>query len=173
MDIHFHGATRTVTGSLHEVRSAGKTYILDCGLFQGPRAEAERINCCFDFDPTKVDALILSHAHTDHCGNIPNLVKQGFNAPIYCTPATAAVTAVMLQDSAKIQEENADYLNRHGIKRASGSGPVMPLYTMQDALRTISLFKPLPFRKPLDLSGTVVEFETSASRCFCFNKPRR
>src|ERR1700690_2240981 len=101
MQIHFHGATRTVTGSLHEIRAGGKTILLDCGLFQGPREEAARINTTFDFDIRTVDAVILSHGHTDHCGNLPNLVKQGYRGPIWCTPATAAVSALMFLDSAK------------------------------------------------------------------------
>ncbi len=154
MEIHFHGATRTVTGTLHEVRAGGKTILLDCGLFQGPREEAKRINCCFDFNPRKVDLVILSHGHTDHCGNLPNLVKQGYNGPIWCTPATAAITALMLMDSAKIQQENADYLNR----KIAGTQPrIEPLYTMEDAQKTIGLFKPIEYRKPMDLGGVVVE----------------
>ena len=112
MEIRFHGATRTVTGSLHEVRAGGKTFLLDCGMFQGPRELARKINCCFDFDVKGVDFVVLSHGHTDHCANLPNLVKQGFNGPIWCTRATAAVTTLMLLDSAKIQEENAAYLNQ-------------------------------------------------------------
>ena len=159
MEIHFHGATRTVTGSLHEVRAAGKTILLDCGLFQGPREEAKRINCCFEFDPRKVDLVILSHGHTDHCGNLPNLIKQGYHGPIWCTPATAAITTLMLLDSAKIQQENADYLNRK-----TGPAPqpkIEPLYTMEDAQKTIGLFKPIEYRKPLDLGGVVVELRDS------------
>jgi len=152
MQIHFHGATRTVTGSLHEIRAAGKTLLLDCGLFQGPRDLARKINCCFDFDPTKIDAVILSHAHTDHCANLPNLVKQGFRGPIWCTPATAAISALMLLDSAKIQEENAAYLNKYPDK--TGGKKIEPLYTFEDAQRTISQFKKTNYRQPLDLGGT-------------------
>ena len=75
MEIRFHGATRTVTGSLHEIRAGGKTFLLDCGMFQGPRELARKINCCFDFDVKSVDFVVLSHGHTDHCANLPNLVK--------------------------------------------------------------------------------------------------
>jgi len=88
MQIRFHGATRTVTGSLHEVMAGGKRLLLDCGLFQGPRELANRINKTFDFDVHSVDAVILSHGHQDHCGNLPNLVRQGFAGRVYCTPAT-------------------------------------------------------------------------------------
>jgi metallo-beta-lactamase family protein len=156
MEIHFHGATRTVTGSCHEVRAAGKVMLLDCGLFQGPREEAKRINCCFDFDPAKIDTLILSHAHADHCGNLPNLVKQGYRSPIWCTPATAAITTLMLMDSAKIQEEDAGYLNKKKIK--TWTKPIEPLYTRADVEQTIALFKALPYRTPTEvLPGVIVE----------------
>ncbi len=154
MQIHFHGATRTVTGSLHEIQAGGKTFLLDCGLFQGPRSLAKKINCCFDFDPTKVDFVILSHGHTDHCGNLPNLIKQGYKNPIYCTPATAAITALMLRDSAKIQEEDAGYLNQKGGVPGT---PIVPLYTKEDAEATIKLFQPLPYRTPTDFGGVVIE----------------
>jgi metallo-beta-lactamase family protein len=172
MEIHFHGACRTVTGSLHEVRTGGKRILLDCGLFQGPREEARKINSSFDFDVTGVDALILSHGHTDHCGNLPNLVKQGYRGPIWCTGATAAVSALMLLDSAKIQEENADYLNQKTVK--SWQGRVEPLYTREDAERTIRQFKSAAYRKPLDLGGVTVEFRdaghTLGSAAICMTE---
>ncbi len=152
MRIIFHGATQTVTGSLHEIDVAGKRILLDCGLFQGPRALARTINCCFDFDPKTVDMVILSHGHMDHCGNLPNLVKQGFSGPIYATRATAALSAWMLMDSAKIQEEDAAYLNRHPTGK-----PAEPLYTTADAQKCIGLFKPLEYRQPMDLGGFTVE----------------
>jgi metallo-beta-lactamase family protein len=157
MQIHFHGATRTVTGTLHEIRAGGqggsgdKCILLDCGLFQGPRAVARQINCCFDFDPKKVDAVILTHAHADHCGNLPNLVKEGYAGPIYCTKATAAIAALMLIDSANIQEEDAAHLNKKPDK--NWQGQIVPLYTREDAEKTITLFKPLEYRMPLDLGG--------------------
>src|ERR1051325_7168444 len=135
MQIVFHGATRTVTGSLHEVRAADKMLLLDCGLFQGPRQLANQINTKFDFDIRTVNAVILSHGHQDHCGNLPNLVKQGYKGPIYCTPATAAISALMLLDSAKIQEENAAYLNQKQNK--TWKGTIEPLYTRLDAEHTI------------------------------------
>ena len=155
MQIHFHGATRTVTGSLHEIRARGKTILLDCGLFQGPREEAKRINTTFAVDVKSVDAVILSHGHTDHCGNLPNLVKQGYRGPIWCTPATAAISTLMLLDSAKIQEEDAGYLNQKTVK--TWKGKIEPLYTRDDAERAIGQFRPLEYRKPLDLGGVTVE----------------
>src|SRR5436853_6724194 len=96
MKITFHGATHTVTGSLHQVDIAVKTYLLDCGMYQGRREIARQINSTFAFDPKTVTAVVLSHGHADHCGNLPNLVRQGFRGPIYCTPATAAITGLIL-----------------------------------------------------------------------------
>ncbi len=154
MEIHFHGATRTVTGTLHEIRAGGKTILLDCGMFQGPRAMAEQINTHFDFDIHSINAVILSHGHADHCGNLPNFVKQGYRGPIWCTAATAAVTTLMLLDSAKIQQENAEYLNRHP---AAGQKRIEPLYGVQDAERTIGQFASVEYRQPLDLGGITVE----------------
>ncbi len=146
--VTFWGAARTVTGSMHHVETAGRRLLLDCGLFQGKRGEARQRNTHFPFDPRQIDALVLSHAHIDHCGNIPNLVKQGFHGPIYCTPATRDLMAVMLADSAKIQEEDANYLNR---QRARGEPRVEPLYDRDDARRTVKLAQPVPYDKPFDL----------------------
>src|SRR5205085_6121917 len=101
---------------------------------QGPRAEARQRNRTFPCPPADLDAVVLSHAHIDHCGNLPNLVKQGFAGPIYCTPATHDLAAVMLADSAKIQEEDAAYLNR---KREPGEEKVEPLYDARDVYRTL------------------------------------
>src|SRR5262245_13622456 len=114
--VTFLGAARTVTGSMHRVDAAGQTVLLDCGLFQGRREESRLRNSQFPFRAKEIDAVILSHAHVDHCGNLPNLVKQGFDGTIYCTPATRALADVMLADAAKIQEEDAAYLNRHRMR---------------------------------------------------------
>src|SRR5262249_9219917 len=111
--VTFWGAARTVTGSMHLLHVDNHKLLLDCGLFQGRRSEARQRNSTFPFSPGDIDAVVLSHAHTDHCGNLPNLVRQGFDGPIYCTPATRDLTALMLADSAKIQEEDAEYLNHH------------------------------------------------------------
>ena len=99
----FHGAARTVTGSMHRLDTGSLSVLLDCGFVQGPRAESYHRNATFPFRPKDIDVVVLSHAHIDHCGNLPNLIKQGFSGPIYCTPATRALTAVMLGDAAKIQ----------------------------------------------------------------------
>ena len=132
--VTFWGAARTVTGSMHQLTAAGKTILLDCGLFQGPRSESFRRNREFPFRAKDVDAVILSHAHIDHCGNLPNLVRRGYSGPIFCTPATRALAAVMLGDAAKIQEEDAAYLNR---KRPPGEPKIEPLYDERDVYRTL------------------------------------
>jgi metallo-beta-lactamase family protein len=118
--VTFWGAARRVAGSMHLLQVNDRRLLLDCGLFQGPRAEARRRNRTFPFAPKDVDAVVLSHAHIDHCGNLPNLVNQGFDGPIFCTPATADLSAVMLIDSAKIQEEDAAYLNGDPRPRRDG-----------------------------------------------------
>jgi metallo-beta-lactamase family protein len=145
LTVTFWGAARTVTGSMHLVETAGKRLLLDCGLFQGKRAEARQRNTSFPFKPSQIDAVILSHAHLDHCGNLPNLVRQGFAGPLICTPATRDLIAVMLADSAKIQEEDAAYLNRHH----SGSElHIEPLYTRADVFRTLRLCQAVPYDRP-------------------------
>src|SRR5438270_260382 len=137
IQVTFWGAACTVTGSMLLVEINGDRIPLDCGLYQGKRSEARQRNSMFPFPPSDIKAVVLSHAHIDHCGNLPNLVRQGFSGPIYCTPATRDLAAVMLADSAKIQEEDAAYLNR---KRGKGEPPVEPLYDRRDAHRTAQPF---------------------------------
>src|SRR5919108_5394063 len=148
LTVTFWGAARTVTGSMHLVEANGERLLLDCGLFQGRRAESRLRNQLFPFRPRDVDAVLLSHAHIDHCGNLPNLVKQGFTGPVYCTPATRALAAVMLGDSAKIQEEDAAYLNR---RREKGEPRVEPLYDGRDVYRTLLRLKAVPYDKPAEV----------------------
>jgi metallo-beta-lactamase family protein len=147
--VTFWGATRTVTGSMHQVEACGRSLLLDCGLFQGRREEALERNRAFPFRPHDLDAVLLSHAHIDHCGNLPNLVSQGFAGPIYCTPATRALAAVMLGDAAKIHEEDADYLNR---KRARGEPKVEPLYTGREVYRTLLRLQAVPYDTPVPIA---------------------
>jgi metallo-beta-lactamase family protein len=142
--VTFWGAARTVTGSMHQLSANGKTILLDCGLFQGHRAEAIQRNREFPFRAKDIDAVILSHAHIDHCGNLPNLVRRGFAGPIYCTPATRALAAVMLGDAAKIQEEDAKYLNR---KRDRGEAKVEPIYDARDVFRTLTRLQAVTYGK--------------------------
>ncbi|MCX7927764.1 MAG: MBL fold metallo-hydrolase [Candidatus Omnitrophica bacterium] len=131
--LQFLGGVRTVTGSMHLVESETAKVLLDCGLFQGRRDEFYERNSKFTFCPRQIDALILSHAHIDHCGNIPSLVKQGLRCKIFCTHATRDLTKLMLEDSGKIQEEDIRYVNK--INRRLGLPLRKPLYTRQEALR--------------------------------------
>jgi metallo-beta-lactamase family protein len=146
--VTFWGAARTVTGSMHLLKAGGRSFLLDCGLFQGRRAEARERNSRFPFAPREIDAVILSHAHIDHCGNLPNLVRQGFRGRIYCTAATRDLLAVMLVDSAKIQEEDAAHLNRH---RPRGEPPILPMYTRDDAHRTLEHVYGVPYDRPCEV----------------------
>jgi metallo-beta-lactamase family protein len=134
---------------MHIVEANGRRLLLDCGLFQGHRAEARKRNGRFPFDPRTIDLVILSHAHLDHCGNLPTLVRGGFRGPIYCTPATRDLAAVMLADSAKIQEEDAAFLNRH---REGSEQVVEPLYGRDDARRTVERFRTIPYHDEADLA---------------------
>ncbi|UCD19110.1 MAG: MBL fold metallo-hydrolase [candidate division WOR-3 bacterium] len=135
MDVTFIGAARTVTGSLHLIEYNKQKFLLDCGMFQGHREEAERINSTFPFKPKEIKAVILSHAHIDHSGNLPNLVKRGFSGPIFCTSATKDIASLLLLDSAKIQEYDFEYLNKK--RKEKGMPPKQPLYTIADAEKTI------------------------------------
>ena len=139
MKISFHGAARTVTGSKHllSLRS-GRRILLDCGMFQGVGPDADDWNRHFGFDPSTVDYLILSHAHIDHSGLIPLLVKQGFTGPIFCTPATLDLCTIMLEDSAHIQESDARFINIR--RRKQGKPPLKPLYTVDEAREAIKQF---------------------------------
>ena len=143
---------------MHQLDACGRTLLLDCGLFQGHRADSLRRNSAFPFRPKDIDAVLLSHAHIDHCGNLPNLVQQGFAGPIYCTPATRALAAVMLGDAAKIHEEDAAYLNR---QRSAGQPPVEPLYVGRDVFRTLLRLQAVPYDVPVSigpgLEATFVE----------------
>ena len=150
MRIHFLGGADVVTGSQHIIEAGGSQVLRDCGLFQGKREEATRINRTLPFRPANVTAMELSHAHLDHCGNIPTLVAQGFAGPIWATPPTVDLVGIMLRDSAKIQEQDAAYLNQKTNRK--GLPAVEPLYTIADADRAISKFRGHPYHRPLDIA---------------------
>lgn len=138
MKIAFHGAVRTVTGSQHLLTINDHKILLDCGLYQGSRKESYKRNHHLPFNAAEVDALVLSHAHIDHSGNIPNLVKSGFQGDIICTYATRDLCALMLRDSAKIQQYDIEYLNKKRARK--GEPPVEPYYTMADAVESLKYF---------------------------------
>lgn len=139
MKIAFHGAARTVTGSKHLLSiSNGKKYLLDCGMFQGMGRDTDTMNREWGFEPAEVTHMILSHAHVDHCGLIPKLVKDGFPGKIYCTPATKALAALLLEDSATIQENEIKYENKQ--RAAQGLPYLQPLYTVADAMTAMDRF---------------------------------
>jgi metallo-beta-lactamase family protein len=143
MRITFHGAARTVTGSMHLIEVNGSRLLLECGLFQGPRKDTYERNRNMPFDAHKIDAVILSHAHIDHSGNLPHLVKNGFEGKVYATPATAFLTDVMLLDSGHIQESDAVFVNKHRSRR--GQPPIEPLYTKEDAARVKDHLQGIPY----------------------------
>lgn len=145
MQIQFHGAAQTVTGSQHLITVNDKTILLDCGLYQGKRSEARERNAKFAFDPKSVDVLVLSHAHIDHSGNIPSLVKHGFSGEIISTHATRDLCASMLLDSGHIQQKDAEFYNRK--IRKPHEPEVEPLYALEDAVAAMNYFYPVPYHK--------------------------
>ena len=154
MEIQFFGAARTVTGSMHFVKVNEKNILLDCGLFQGRRSETYERNKNFPFDPQSIDAIVLSHAHIDHAGNIPNLVKNGFSGKIFCTPATADLCRLMLMDSAHIQEKDAEFVNKkHKRKKLP---LIEPLYTSDDVQTALSLLVETPYRTSFEVTRGVM-----------------
>lgn len=157
MRINFHGAAHTVTGSQHLLEINGHRLLLDCGLYQGRRGETYIRNLNFAYDPRDVDAVILSHAHIDHSGNIPNLVKNAYEGPIYATRATVDLASLMLADSGRIQESDASFVNKK--RRARGEPPIQPLYTEADAHRAVQLFEFVDYDRPFEpVPGVVARF---------------
>jgi metallo-beta-lactamase family protein len=161
MKIAFHGAARTVTGSKHLLTlTNGKKVLLDCGMFQGMGDQTDTLNRDFGFDPRAVDAMILSHAHIDHCGLIPRLVKEGFAGKIFCTPATRELAQILLLDSAEIQEDEIRYANK---RRISQPLPYLePLYTIDDAKRCMDQFAEAEYAGWFDVIDGVKAMFTDA-----------
>lgn len=155
MEIRFHGAARTVTGSKHLITlKKGKRILLDCGMFQGLGDRGHLLNRHFGFDPATLDMLVLSHAHIDHSGLIPALVRDGFRGPIYCTPATLDLCEIMLMDSAHIQSSDIQYVNRKRIR--DGLAPYKALYTVDDVRSSLDLFVPVPYLTDKQIDEDVV-----------------
>ena len=139
MNISFHGADRGVTGSCHLINCAGKNILIDCGMYQGGHELDEENSAAFGFDPAKIDYVLLTHAHLDHCGRLPLLVKRGFRGEIITTAASRALTRVVLMDAAGLQEDEARYQARKGKRHGEQTTPE-PLYSTLDALNTLEYF---------------------------------
>src|SRR5689334_25156163 len=146
MRIHFLGATRTTTGSMYLLEVNNQRLLLECGLFQGRREESIERNRSFPFDPRQLDAVVLSHAHIDHCGNLPNLCRQGYEGNIYCTFATRDLASIMLEDSAEIQKDDAEFVSKN--RAARGQRTVEPLYSAADAEKTVRQFVSINYGRP-------------------------
>jgi metallo-beta-lactamase family protein len=157
MQIHFMGATRTTTGSMYLFELNGHRWLLECGLYQGKREETMERNRKFPFDPKTIEAVILSHAHIDHCGNLPNLCRQGFEGNVYCTFATRDLASIMLEDSAQIQRDDAAFVSKKRAKQ--GLPPVEPLYSTSDAEKAVRQFVGINYDRPFPVGdGLSVTF---------------
>lgn len=153
MEIEFIGGARTVTGSQHLLHINGKKILLECGLFQGRRSETYERNKNFKFNPAEIDVLLLSHAHIDHSGNIPNLVKNGFKGNIYATSATVDLCQIMLRDSAHLQEKDIEFVNKKRKKK--GEPPVEPLYEIEDVENAMSHFIGVQYNRQIEIFPNV------------------
>lgn len=161
MYLEFYGAAGQVTGSLHRLHVGGKDILLDCGLFQGHRAEANRLNREMPDFAVGAHCLVLSHAHLDHSGNLPSLVKRGFKGNIFCTPCTRDLCSVMLRDAAMIQEQDARYLNNR-YRRQGIDEHVEPIYTTADATRAVSQMISIPYKRRMPIApGVTLTFHNS------------
>ena len=157
-ELMFHGAVEEVTGSMHMIRMDGHWIALDCGIYHGRRAEAEKRNRDWPVPAAEISAVILSHAHIDHSGRLPRLVHDGFDGAIYCTPATRDLCAIMLPDSAYIQEEDAEYVNKR--RKRKGLDPIEALYTRKDAVKAISLMQSISYDRWFQVeSGLMARFQ--------------
>ncbi len=152
MFLSFYGAAQTVTGSKYVLSAGKKNILLDCGLFQGLKNLRQRNWDDPPFDISKLDAVVLTHAHIDHSGYLPVLMKRGYQGPVYCTEATRDLCAILLPDSGHLQEEEARYLTKHKYARHD---PALPLYTQEDAEQSLKLLTPVPFDKDIDLGDGI------------------
>jgi metallo-beta-lactamase family protein len=155
LSISFQGAARTVTGSRHRIRFGERSWLFDCGIYQGHRDDAERINRTFAFDPKELDAVVISHAHLDHTGNLPTLAAQGYAGPVHCTAATADLSRFMLSDSAHLMARDVEHVNRHRKGRPERE----PLYGLADVAATLERLERHAYHEPWDLfEGARVEY---------------
>jgi metallo-beta-lactamase family protein len=150
INLSFFGAAGTVTGSKYMLRVDDRNVLVDCGLFQGLKNLRQRNWEEPPYDSRTIDAIVLTHAHIDHSGYLPVLMKRGYRGPVYCTEATAELCGIMLPDSGYLQEEEARYIGKKGVGRHD---PVLPLYTREDAEQTLKLLRPVDFDTDIDLGG--------------------
>ena len=154
--LSFHGATGTVTGSKYVLETGDTQVMIDCGLFQGFKQLRLRNWAPPPIDPARLDAIVLTHAHIDHSGYLPIMVREGFRGPIYCTPGTAELCAILLPDSGRLHELDAEYANRKGFSKHA---PALPLYTEADAVRALERLRPVGFDRDVDVApGVAVNF---------------
>lgn len=158
MNLSFLGAAGTVTGSKHLLSVGDKRILVDCGLFQGLKMLRLRNRAPLPFDASSLDAIVLTHAHLDHSGFLPVLVKQGFSGPIYCTEPTVDLVQILLRDSGHLQEEDARYANKKGYSRHK---PAEPLYTEAEAQLVTPLLHPLPMNEATDLGGVTLTYSVA------------
>jgi len=155
MQLSFHGATRNVTGSRYLLEANGCKILIDCGLFQEWKLKARNWDP-FPVPPAEIDAVLLTHAHLDHCGLLPKLHKEGFDGPIYCTPATADIATIVILDSASLQVEDAERKQRrHRHQKRTPAHPVLPLYTVPDAESTRTLFETTGYGQPVQVGDGI------------------
>ena len=150
LKLSFLGGAGTVTGSKYLVENAGHRVLVDCGLFQGFKVLAPAQLGAVPRRSLSIDAVLLTHAHLDHSGYLPLLVKQGFSGPVFCSSATADFCSILLPDSGYLQEKDADFANRHGFSKHK---PALPLYTLEDAKRSLEQLASIPFDKPHEVAG--------------------
>lgn len=156
MQVTFHGAAETVTGSRFVVESGGRRVLVDCGLFQGVKRLREMNWAPFPVDPSSIDAVLLTHAHVDHSGYLPGFVRDGFRGRVYCSHSTSSLARVLLPDSAYLQEEEARFANK---RRSSRHDPALPLFTQDDAWNALDRFTTVDFDTDVDVAeGFVARF---------------
>jgi len=153
--LRFLGAAQNVTGSRHMLEVNGTRLLVDCGLYQERQFKSRNWEP-FDFPASSIDAVLLTHAHLDHCGLLPKLVKEGFAGPVYCTSATAEIARIIMLDSARLQEEDAEFKRkRHEREGRKGPHPVVPLYTTADVEATVPLFRKVRYKKPVQIADGI------------------
>ncbi len=164
--LRFLGAAQNVTGSRHMLEVNGTRLLIDCGLYQERQFKGRNWEP-FDFPASSIDAVLLTHAHLDHCGLLPKLVKEGFTGPVYCTAATAEIARIIMLDSARLQEEDAEFKRkRHEREGRKGPHPVVPLYTTADAEATEPLFRKVRYRTPVQIADGITATFCEAGHVF-------